>query len=217
MGFFSQSHPTSPRPSERRAGDEIASTLSADTYLFTDAILLAYRLGHMRYDEQKRAMLTAAREATDPLTFMAALERYGIGSRSKAHAFVGKFLSAPAYYRAQHSLMLGIREEGQEPDPFLANQRVLFLVEGVLTAKQQDTFFKAYWWFVHNHKDQFFDPKKGQCIGMYATEPHDNPSTLARFADYLTRLADHRTQRIRTLFQDFPTDIVIAILRRAFL
>ena len=79
------------------------------SFEYIDVIMLAYRLGYVRYDEQKTAMIMAAREATDALTFMTALEKYGISSRTQLHKFAGKVLAAPAYYRSQYPLILGLR------------------------------------------------------------------------------------------------------------
>lgn len=189
---------------------------TAPDFLFIDAILLAYRLGRVRYEEQKASLLAAARAATDAITFLAALENFGVGRRTQLYRFVGEILSAPASFRAQYPGMIGLRREGEAAESFLGNLRVLFLVEPVLTGKQQELFYEAYWWFVRNHQASFFDPKKGLVIGVYATEPKNNASTLPRFEDYLFRLVNHTTQRIRTRFENFPADIVCAILHRAF-
>lgn len=186
-------------------------------FLFIDAALAAHRLGRVRGDEQRAALLAAARAATDAITFMTALENFGVGRRSDLHALVGQFLAAPAYYRARYPAVFGLRTAGAAPEPFLDNQRVLFLVEPVLSGKQQQLFFDTYWWFSHNHQAHFHDPGKGRCIGAYATEPRDNASILPRFEDYLRRLMQHSSVRIRQRFQGFPDDFVLPILQRAFL
>lgn len=185
-------------------------------FLFIDTILLAYRLGQVRYEEQKASLLAAARAATDAMSYLVALENFGVGRRSVLYKFVGQVLAAPAYYRAQYPMILGLRQEGVEAQPFLNNMQVLSLVEGVLTRKQQALLYDCYWWFVHNHQPVFTDPKRGQCIGAYATDPQDNASTIARFENYLLRLQKHNTQSVRERFINFPVDIVIAIFRRAF-
>lgn len=186
-------------------------------FVFIDAILLAYRHGRLCFAEQKKALLAAAHAATDAITFMTALENFGVGRQSQLHAFVGEFLAAPAYYRALYPAMLGLRRENEPAESFLNNQRVLFLVEPVLSDAQQKHFFDAYWWFSHNHQPVYHDPKKGYQIGIYATDPQDNASTLPRFESYLLRLVNHSSQRIRDRFEGFPTEIVLAILKRAFL
>jgi len=185
-------------------------------YQFIDAILFAYRLGYVRYDEQKAALLAAARVATDAISFMTALENFGVSRRSQLHSFVGKVLAAPGYYRAQYPQMLGLRREGEEVLSFLNNNFVLFVVEPVLTHKQQELFFDAYWWFVRNHNSSYYDPKKGPCIGTYATDPQDNASTILRFEKYLYGLVNHKTQKVAKLYEGFPADIVMAIYKRAF-
>ena len=187
----------------------------APDFLFIDVIMLAYRLGQVQHEEQKVSLITAARTATDAFTFLAALESLGIKRQSQLYSFVGKVLAAPAYYRSQYALALGIRREGEASESFLRNLRVLSLVEGVLTAKQQSLFYDTYWWFVHNH-EQTFDLKHGNHIGVYANEPRDNASTLMRFEDYLLRLVNHKTKAVRERFEGFPVYIVLAILKRAF-
>lgn len=190
---------------------------SAPDLLYIDALLLAYRLGQMRSGELRAAMLAAARSAKDSLGFMTALENFGVGRHSQLHTFVGNFLAAPSYYRAQYPAVIGLRREDEEPEPFLSSRRVLFLVEAVLTKEQQQLFFDAYWWFVHNHQETYHDTKKGWMIGAYASQPQDNASTLARFEDYLLRLVNHRNLRMRQRFANFPVDILLTIFRRAFL
>ncbi len=195
--------------------NELCST--APDYVFIDTILLAYRLGHVRYAEQKAAMIAAARTATDAISVLTTLDQLGVGKRSDLYTLVGKILSAPSYYRAQHSMVLGLRSAGQEPPSFLDNEQVLFLAEPVLTGKQQKLFYETYWWFSHNYQPSFCDPKRGHCIGVYATDPKDNASVVANFEDYLSRLMNHSSQRIRERYEDFPADIIMAILKRAFL
>ncbi len=190
---------------------------SAPDYLFIDCILLAYRLGRVRNLEQAKALMTAARTATDAISFLTTLNQLGVRKSSDLYSLVGEILAAPSYYRTQHRLMLGLRAEGQEAQSFLSNEQVLFLAEPVLTSKQQKLFFDTYWWFVHNYQDSFYDPKRGHCIGVYATDPKDNASVLANFEDYLSRLLNHSLQRVRERYRDFPADMVMAILKRAFL
>ncbi len=185
--------------------------------LYIDVLMLAYRLGHVNYEEQKAAMLSASRVATDAISFLTELERLGVSRQSRLFGLAGQILSSPAYYRSKYALILGLRVEGTSAASFLGDQRVLSLVEGILTKKQQDLFFETYWWFVHNHRPVFYDQKHGHCIGIYATDPQDNISTLARFEDYMQHLVNHKSKRIRERFADFPTDIVFAILKRAYL
>ena len=185
-------------------------------FLFIDAIQLAYRLGYVHYPEQKAALIKAMRTATDAFSFQTALERLGVGRQTQLYGFIGKMLAAPVYYQSQYAMALGIRQEGEVAEPFLSNQRVLMLVESVLTAKQQELFYESYWWFVRNHEQVFVDLKHGNHIGVYAHEPRDNASTLARFEDYLLRLVNHKTQAVRERYEGFPADIVLAILKRAF-
>lgn len=189
---------------------------SLPDFVFIDALLLAYRQGRVQHDEQKQSLLAAMYAASDALTFMTALENFGVGRQTKLHSFVGEYLASPAYYRALYPSMLGLRREGEPAEAFLNNQRVLFLVEPVLLKKQQQLFFDTYWWFSNNHQSTYYDSRKGYRIGVYATEPKDNTSTFCRFEDYLRRLVNHSTQRIRERFEGFPADIVLAILRRAF-
>ena len=186
-------------------------------FLYIDAILLAYRLGQVRYDEQKLALVAAVRAASSASSYLSALENFGVGRRTQLHRFIGEYFSAPASFRARYPRVLGLRPEGQEPEPFLRNLYALSLPEAVLTYNQNQLYIDAYWWFVHNHQPTFFDPKKGHSIGAYATEPQDNASTLARFEEYLFRLVNHPIQRIHKRFENFPADIVVAILNRAFM
>ena len=190
---------------------------SAPDFRFIDTILLAYRLGHVCHDEQKTAMIAAARTATDAITYLTSLEQLGVRRNSQLFRLVGEILSALAYYRTQYPLMLGLRSDGQEAQSFLNNQQALSLAEPVFTGRQQKLFFDTYWWFVHNYQDAFYDPKRGHCIGVYATEPRDNASVLANFEEYLSRLMNHPAQHIRARYEGFPADIVMAIFRRAFL
>ena len=191
--------------------------LDSPRMLFIDALLLSYRLGYVRHDEEKVALLAALRAATDSMGFLSALETFGIGRRTRLYGFVRGVLAAPAGYRAQYPLVLGLREEGEASEPFLNNVRVLSLVEGVLTLKQQQTFGEAYWWFVRNHESVYHCPKRGPMLGAYAGEPRDNASALLRFEDYLLRLANHGTQRVRERYEGFPADVILAVLRRSFL
>ena len=188
----------------------------APDYLFIDTMMLAYRLGRVRHEEQKNALMAAARAATDAITFLQALENFGVGRRTELYRFVGQILSAPAYYRAEYPGVLGLMPKGQQPEAFLGSLRALALVEGVLTSKQQQVFRETFWHFVRNHDASYLDPKKGMIIGAYATEPKDNAATVARFGDYLSRLRDHSSQSVRKRFEGFPVDIVVAILERAF-
>ncbi|MCR4993899.1 MAG: hypothetical protein K6A32_00725 [Bacteroidales bacterium] len=185
--------------------------------LFIDTIMLSYRLGWLRYEAQRQAMLKVAREATDPITYMSALERYGIGRKSTLHHFVGQILAAPAHYRSMYASALGIRAKDKEVPPFLANPLVLFLMEPLLGDKLQKTFFEGYWWFVNNHQPTFHDVRRGHFIGIYATDAKDNASTLERFEEYLIRMMNHSNQRIRARYENFPIDMAMPILRRAFL
>lgn len=185
-------------------------------YLFIDAILFAYRMGYVRYEEQKASLLAAARAAKDAISFMTAVENFGVSRCSQLHDILGQVLAAPDYYRSLYPQMLGLRREGEAAQPFLNNSLALFMVEPVLTHKQQKLFFDTYWWFSHNHEATFLDTKKGMCIGTYATEPRDNASTLQRFEQYLYGLLNHKTQKVSQLYEGFPADIVMAIYKRAF-
>ena len=185
-------------------------------YRFIDAILFAYRMGYVRQEEQKAALLAAARAATDAITFMTALENFGVDRRSQLHSVVGKVLAAPDYYRAQYPQMLGLQREGEAAQPFLNNNLVLFLVEPVLTFKQKELLFDAYWWFVRNHNSSYYDTKKGQCIGVYSSESKDNAATVQRFEKYLSSLMNHPSKKVASLYEGFPADIVMAIYKRAF-
>ena len=189
----------------------------APDFQFIDAIMLAYRLGHIRCDEQKISLLAAARAASDAMTFMTAIDSFGIGRGTMLHRFLGQLLAAPSYYRAQYPRVLGLRQAGDTAEPFLRNPYVLFLTEAVLSYKQQELFSDTYWWFVNNHEPVINDVKKGHSMGIYATEPQDNASTIERFDQYLNNLIHHNSQRVRQRFEGFPAEIVMAILRRAFL
>ena len=190
---------------------------AAPDFMLLDAIMLAYRMGIMRHEEQKVAMLAAARIATDAITFMTALENFGVGRRSELHSFVGQVLAAPDYYRAQYPQMLGLHKEGEAAPSFLNNNNILSLVEPFLTVKQQQVFYDAYWWFVRNHNATYFDPKKGTCIGVYVDAPKDNASTLLRFEKYLYALVHHKSKRVAQLYEGFPADIVVAVYERSLL
>lgn len=186
-------------------------------FLFIDTVILAYRLGQVRVEEQKQALLQAARVADDAISFMNAVEGYGVGPRTRLHQAVGQILASHAYYCIKYARMLGIRKEGNEAEAFLNNNYVLFLVEPLLLRRQQQEFFKTYWWFVHNHRPVFMDAKTGRHIGVYATEPQDNASTLQRFEAYMSALVNHKNKQVRQRFEGFPIDIVLAVLKRAFL
>lgn len=195
----------------------LKSFFSVPDFLFIDGIMLAYRFGYIKHEEQKAALIAAARAAKDAVSYLNALENFGVGRRTQLHGYMAEYLSAPASFRARYPRVLGLRAEGQEAEPFLNNLYALSLPEAVLFFKQRQLFLDTYWWFVHNHEHFFVDPKKGRCIGAYASEPRDNASTLARYEDYMYSLQSHSSQRIRQRFEDFPTDIVVAILKRAFL
>ena len=192
------------------------SEATAPDFLFIDTILLAYRLGRVSQDEQKTALIASARAAKDAISFLDALENFGVGRRSQLFSVVGKLLAAPSFYRIQYPSMIGLRTEGAPAEPFLNNPRVVFLVEPVLTSKQQSLFYSVYWDFVRHHEQTLFDAKNGNRIGLYATEAQDNDSTLPRFSDYLTRRVNQEQQRFGERYERFPTDIVVAILQRAF-
>lgn len=192
-------------------------TTNEQQLILIDVILLAYRLGYLKHDEELTAMLAAAHAAHDPMGFMTALENFGVARRSKLFAFAGKMLSAPAFYRAQYPMILGLRKEGEAAASFLGSQQVLFLAEALLTKKQRPVFLEDYWWFVHNHEDSYLDRKKGWTIGAYATAPQDNASVLARYEEHLMRLQHHSNTGVRDRYETFPTDFILAILRRAFL
>ena len=50
--------------------------------MWIDPLLLAYRLGHVRSDEEKTALLAAARAATDAIGYMTAVVNFGVPERS---------------------------------------------------------------------------------------------------------------------------------------
>lgn len=183
---------------------------------YIDALLLAYRLGHVRTAEQKQALIAASRAATDALSFFTALENFGVMRGTKLHSFVGEVMASPAVYRSRYARVVGMSDGSTPPERFLWSQYPLALVEAVLSEGEYKLFYRVYWWFTHNHQAQWYDPKKGQCIGRYATEPQDNASTLPRFEDFLYRLVHHTSERVRSRFDGFPADIVMGILRRAF-
>ncbi len=186
-------------------------------FKFIDTILIAYRLGHVRYEEQKAALLTAARAANDEMSFLTALESFGIGRRSKLYHCAEEILAAHAFYQNKYPAMLGLHPDGTEPETFLANIRVQFLSEPILTTKQQATFYNAYWWFVNQHRPLYHDPKKGLQPGIYANEPQDNDAALPRFEKYLMHLVEHPTKSVRQRYDGFPAEILLAILKRAFI
>lgn len=197
--------------------DPPLSSAPVPDFLLVDAILFTYRIGAVRYDEQKKVMLEEACTSMDAISFLNTLAQKGIGRNSRLARELGKFLSAPNYYRALYGSSLGIRSDGVAPEPFLGNQRAIFLVEPLLNSRQQKLFFNAYWWFVHNHQPFFNDVKRGRSIGVYATDPQDNASALERFDAYLLRQVHHQNKVIQKAYADFPADIVMAVLRRAFL
>ena len=192
------------------------SNISVPDFDFIDTVLLAYRLGHVRYDEQKTALLAAARAAKDAITFLTALENFGVGRRTQLLRAVGEILSAISYYRAQYPQMVGLRREGEAPQPFLDNQYVMSLMDPLLMSKQQDAYYKVYWWFNHNYEEKYYEPKKGWVLGVYASEPRDNASVIHRFEENLLRLANHGNAKVRELYASFPIDMMVAVLRRAF-
>ena len=183
---------------------------------YVDAIIIAYRLGRVRHDVQKQALLAAARAATDAMTFMTAMENFGIARTSQLHGTIGEIMAAPDHFRARYPTVVGIPGATSPPCSFLNSQHPLALVEPILTTPQYKLFYDTYWWFAHNHQPYYYDPRKGQRIGAYATEPKDNHSTVIRFEDYLYRLVNHSSLRIRSRFEGFPADVVMALLRRAF-
>lgn len=191
-------------------------TATAPDFLFIDTVLAAFRLGHVKNEEQKAALWAAARVATDAISFLTALENFGVGRRTDLHHFAAQVLANPAYYRTHYPRIIGLWFKGEPIESFLQSNRPLMLTPAVLTKKQQDLFFEVYWWFVHQHQPRFYDAKKGAQVGIYANEPQDNASTLARFEDYMYRLVNHKTARIRQRFEGFPADIVVAILKRTF-
>jgi hypothetical protein len=184
---------------------------------FLDAAVLAYRLGYIHREEERQALLAAARAASDNLEYLTAVSNFGVKRNNRLFEFLGKFLAAPAYYRAQYPQLFTSPEQSAPPPAFLNNSQVLPLLEPVLTDAQQQEFYDTYWWFVKNYQPTYVDMKKGTCIGLYATEPTDNASTLACFEELLQRLVHHKTQRIRDRFEGFPLDIVLLLLKRAFL
>ena len=190
---------------------------SADI-MFVDAVMLAIRLGKMRYAEQREALLAAARAATSPLTFMSAIENFGIAHHTPLHQFLGQVMAAPEYFRDRYARVLGIPAADEQPQPFLNNIRAISLVEPLLSPKQCSQFREMYWWFTNNHNQRFFNARKGEIqIGAYATAPHDNASTLARFESYLRRLADSTNVAVRKRYEGFPFDIIISLENRTFL
>ena len=191
-------------------------TATAPDFLFIDTVLVSYRLGHVKNEEQKTALWAAARVATDAVSFLTALENFGVGRRTDLHNFAAQVLANPAYYRAHYPRVIGLWFKGETVESFLKSDRPMLLTHAVLTPKQQKIFYDVYWWFVNQHKPVYYQAKKGAQIGIYAHEPQDNASTLARFEDYLYRLVNHHTAHIRQRFEGFPADIVVAILKRTF-
>lgn len=184
---------------------------------FLDAAVLAYRLGYIHQDETKQALLAAARAASDSLEYLTAITNFGVGRNTRLFTFLGKFLAAPAYYRAQFPQLFPSTGTSVPPVPFLNNPQVPPMLEPVLTAVQQQAFYDTYWWFVQNYQSTHVEAKKGTHIGLYATDPTDNASALARFEELLQRLVHHKTQRLRDRFEGFPLDIVLILLKRTFL
>ena len=195
----------------------MSAVSTAPDFLFIDPLLLAYRLGHVRFEQQKEALLAAARAAKDAMSYLYAVENFGVGRGSQLFTFLGQVLSAITYYRNKYPDVLGLRPDGAEPESFLDNIRVLNLVEPVLKPEQNKHFYDAYWWFSNHHQPTFFDAKKGRSIGIYSTDPKDNASVVPRFEEYINNLINHKTQRVRARFEGFPLDIVMALLQRAFL
>lgn len=191
-------------------------TATAPDFLFIDTILICFRLGHIKNEEQKMAMWAAARAANDAISFLTALENFGVGRKSGLHHFASQVLSNPAFYRASYPRVIGLRFKGEAIESFLNSNRPPLLMQAVLTNKQQELFFDSYWWFVHQHEPIYYDAKKGPHIGIYSNEPKDNASTLDRFEHYLYHLVNHKTEKVRQRFVGFPADIVIAILKRSF-
>lgn len=191
-------------------------TATAPDFLFIDTILICFRLGHIKNEEQKMAMWAAARAANDAISFLTALENFGVGRKSGLHHFAAQVLANPAFYRANYPRVIGLWFKGEAIESFLKSDRPILLMQAVLTHKQQELFYDSYWWFVHQHEPIFYDAKKGQQIGIYANEPKDNASTLDRFEHYLYNLVNHKTVRVRQRFEGFPADTVIAILKRSF-
>lgn len=195
----------------------MSASSTAPDFLFIDPLLLAYRLGHVRFEQQKEALLAAARAAKDAMSYMYAVENFGIGRGSQLFTFLGQVMSAITFYRRQYPTVLGLRNEGEEAESFLANIRVLNLVEPVLHPLQNKHFYDAYWWFSNNHQPTLFDAKKGRSIGIYSTDSKDNASVVPRFEEFISNQINHKSERVRARFEGFPLDIVMAILQRAFL
>ncbi len=187
--------------------------LVPDPFQFIDVILLSGRLGHIRNDEQRTALVAAVAEACDAPSFLHAIELRGISASTRLHRFAGEVLSALTHYRATYPRLLGL---GSGAEPVLDNLRVPALVEPLLTRPQVDTFTRTYWWFAGNHHAVFISPRKGRCIGAYATDSKDNASVIARLDAYLSFLAANRDARVRARFDGFPQAMVVAVLQRAF-
>lgn len=190
---------------------------TAPDFLYLDPLLLACRLGHVRYEQQREALLAAARAAKDVMSYLYAVENFGVGRNSQLFTFLGQVLSAITYYRNKYPEVLGLRQQGGAPESFLDNIHVPDLVEPVLSPAQHKHFYEAYWWFSNHHHPTGFDAKKGRFIGIWSTEPKDNASVVPRFGEYLKNLINHKTQRVRSRFEGFPLDIVMALLQRSFL
>ena len=189
----------------------------APDFVYIDAILLAYRQGHLRHNEQREALISAARTSTDALAYITMVESLGVVRGTSLHQFLGHYLASPSYYRSLYPKILGIRHDGEAPETFLHSQQALFLAEPLLTPSQNHTFYDAFWWFVHNHEPRFVDLRRGPHIGVYATDPQDNASVVARFDDYLHRLREHSKQYVRQRYESMPVDLLMPLIRRTFL
>ena len=186
-------------------------------FRFVDTMVIAYRKGLMRQDEQREAFIAAARAATDGLSFLSALANFGVNRHSELYALVEKIQAAPAYYQSTQKHLLGLRLEGVTPRPFLQDEKVLFLVEPVLNSTQFKLFEKTFWQFSDQHRPVVMKPNGQHSIGLYVNEPRDNASVLPRFAAYLDHLMHHASQREQEQFEGFPADIVMALLWRAYM
>ena len=166
-------------------------------FRFVDTMVIAYRKGLMRQDEQREAFIAAARAATDGLSFLSALANFGVNRHSVLYALVEKIQAAPAYYQSTQKHLLGLRLEGVTPRPFLPDEKVLL--------------------FSDQHRPVVMKPNGQHSIGLYVNEPRDNASVLPRFAAYLDHLMHHASQREQEQFEGFPADIVMALLWRAYM
>ena len=183
---------------------------------YIDIMLIGYRLGHLPVPEQRQAALAAVREANDEFSYLKALNSFGLWHTSKFCVFASHALADIDYYRLKYKGMIGLHADGDEVETFLGNNKVLFLVEPLLTNKQKDSFYDVYWWFVRNHKPVVANGKKGLKIGAYSTEPKDNASTLEQFHELLLNKANARSKAVRERYGQLPIDYIMAILKRAF-